>query len=214
MIRDHLFIDHQHNSCDAGQKIYCGYSGPSMRPTLHERDFLEITPYREKSPGRGDVILFMASGLDRYVIHRVVRITSNGVRTRGDNCAEIDLLSVQDKDIVGRITAAFSHQGKRKIYGGLPGRLIAGYCRLRRLFLPRLVFFIRPAAHALRKYVLSRPSFLIRRLRLISFHDKEQSCHRLMLGTRIVAVFDNSNHRWNIQTLYRPFINESLLPKP
>ncbi len=96
---------------------HCAYAGSSMSPTLCEGDLLEIVPRGERPVRTGDVILFLPPGGDQPVVHRVVRLTSQGIRTRGDSGTADDPWLLQPADILGQVVAAWRGERRRKIRG-------------------------------------------------------------------------------------------------
>ena len=78
------------------------YTGPSMNPTLREPELMEVVPYGKRAVRCGDVILFRSPGGGQSVVHRVTRVTPDGIRTRGDNNRSEDAYSLQPAHIIGR----------------------------------------------------------------------------------------------------------------
>ena len=63
--------------------------GHSMKPMLrHRRDSIVIA-LPDGEPRRNDVILFKGAG-GGYILHRVIKKTPDGYKTRGDNCVRSD----------------------------------------------------------------------------------------------------------------------------
>jgi len=62
-----------------------------MNPTLKAPDLLQVVPYQGKEIHRGDVIVFRPPGSKGMVVHRVISVDAQGVRTRGDKNSELDL---------------------------------------------------------------------------------------------------------------------------
>ena len=71
----------------------------------------------------GDVVVFHPLDREALVVHRVLTIDSDAIKTRGDNNSAPDPWVLEPKDIIGRITRAKRKNRTQKIYGGLPGRL-------------------------------------------------------------------------------------------
>ena len=86
--------------------LFCAHTGPSMNPTLCQRDLLEVRPHVPLMPRVGDVILCLPPGADRAVVHRIVSLTIGDIRTRGDNNSSADPWVLQPSDIVGQVVAA------------------------------------------------------------------------------------------------------------
>ncbi|MCI0476171.1 MAG: S26 family signal peptidase, partial [Anaerolineales bacterium] len=91
-----------------------------MNPTLVEPELLEIQPYANRAPRVGDVIYFHAPD-ERDIVHRVVAILPDGIRTRGDNNPRDDPWLVSPNAIVGRVVAAQRGNARRGICSGRAG---------------------------------------------------------------------------------------------
>src|SRR5665647_1678306 len=113
--------------------FFAAYVGPSMNPTLREPEIIEIMPYDSRPLRVGDVAFFLSPEADQLVVHRVVRVTPAGISTIGDNNTQEDALLLQPKNIKGQVVAAWRGQKRRKITGGLRGRLTGRWLRWRNI---------------------------------------------------------------------------------
>jgi signal peptidase I len=113
-----------------GTMFFAAYVGPSMNPTLREPEMLEIVPNDNRPLRVGDVVFFLPPQNDQPVVHRIVRVTPAGMSTLGDNNTQEDTFLLQPKDIKGQVVAAWRGQKRRKIAGGLQGRLTSRWCLL------------------------------------------------------------------------------------
>lgn len=97
------------------------YTGPSMNPTLVAPAMLEVRPYAPgESPRPGDVLFFHApQGID--VVHRLVRITAQGLQTRGDNNPYEDPYCLPQEAVIGQVIAVQSGSRRRVVHGGRLG---------------------------------------------------------------------------------------------
>jgi len=193
--------------------FFAAYIGPSMNPTLREPEIMEIKPYVHRPLRVGDVIFFLAPETDQPVVHRVVRMTPSGVSTLGDNNTQEDAFLLQPKNIKGRVAAAWRGQKRRKIAGGLAGRLSCRWLLWRR-FLDRRVS---PLLHPLYR-ALSSGGLIARLLparfrpRVVVFHAQGRDQYRLLLGQRIIGRYDDQRYQWQIQRPFQLFVNERVLP--
>lgn len=62
--------------------------GQSMTPTIHDGDRVVLGPLPVQGPALGDLVTWMYQG--RAVLHRLVEVSSDLVRTRGDALVEPD----------------------------------------------------------------------------------------------------------------------------
>jgi len=79
---------------------------PSMEPTIEARSFISAKKYDGKGVEEGDVITFVCNDktsavYGRLITHRVVEITENGYKTKGDSpLSAVDSWTVKDDEIV------------------------------------------------------------------------------------------------------------------
>jgi len=200
---------------NSGEIFFCAHIGISMNPTLTKQDLLEIAPYQEKPLKVGDVVLFQTSNSYKYVIHRIVNITHDGYKTKGDNSDLNDPWTLPKKHIYGRIIAA--HQGDkcRKIAGGFFGRLTCMSCLMRRKTNGIIVKLLGPIY---RPFCTDGFLHWLIPVRLTpqvaTFQSNTNTSHTLLLGKRIIGSYDESLLQWQIRRPYRLFVDESSLPKP
>src|SRR5512143_1944898 len=97
--------------------IFAAYTGRSMNPTLVEPELLEVVPCSDTPVRPGDVILFTHTGTKAQIVHRVARVTSAGLVTRGDSSAQDDADLCQRAEVRGRVVAAWRGQRRRAVPG-------------------------------------------------------------------------------------------------
>lgn len=85
-------------------------SGISMRPMLRQHRDIVIIERVNRRLKVGDVPLYRREGCERFVLHRIVKITDNGYVIRGDNLYQNEY-TVTDDDIIG-VLKAFYRDGK------------------------------------------------------------------------------------------------------
>ena len=88
------------------------YIGPSMKPILKPGDRLQIIPYHGQKIRGGDVVVFIPPGGEVKIIHRVIYVGSQGIKTRGDNCNQADPWALSSDHILGRVVCA--RRGNRR----------------------------------------------------------------------------------------------------
>lgn len=179
------------------------YVGSSMNPTLREPEIMEIIPYDSRPLRVGDVAFFMPPDTDQPVVHRIIRMTPEGISTLGDNNTLEDAFLLQPQSIKGRVVAASRGQKRRKIAGGLQGRLIHRWLRLQRVVYRGAL----PLLHPLYK-ALSNTGLIVRLLpslfrpRVVVFRLEGRDQLQLLLRQRVIGRYDDQRHQWRIQ---RPF---------
>lgn len=190
------------------------YSGSSMYPALRHPDLLEILPYNEQPVQTGDIVYFYSPAEERKVIHRVVRIKGNGIRTRGDNNPAADHFVIREQDVIGRVCAAWRHGKRRKIAGGFLGNCYGCSALLRQRtnkFLSPLLSRIYQglATGALFRGLLPETC----RPRVFEFKQRNlPSVLKLMINGRVIGHYDAWNGFWEIHRPWRLVIDTAKLP--
>jgi SynChlorMet cassette protein ScmC len=194
--------------------FFAAYVGPSMNPTLREPEIMEILPYDRRPLRVGDVAFFLSPENDQLVVHRIVRVTPAGISTLGDNNTREDAFLLQPKNIQGQVVAAWRGQKRRKIAGGLPGRLTSRLFRWRRVLDRGLSPLLHPLYQALCHWKLIArvlPDSL--RPRVVVFRVQGRNQFQLLLGQRIIGRYDNQMHQWHIQRPFQLFVDGRALPR-
>ena len=197
----------------AGGTFFAAYVGPSMNPTLREPEIMEIVPCGGGSLRAGDVVLFLPPGSDRPVVHRVVRVSTAGISTRGDNNALEDHALLQCEDIRGRVVTAWRGKKRREIAGGFRGCWNGRWLRVRHL----MDRGVSPLLHPLYRSLSLRgrvarclpASF---RPRVVVFQDQGKDRFRLLLGERVIGRYEEQERQWRIQRPFRLLVDERTLP--
>lgn len=192
--------------------FFAAYVGPSMNPTLLEPEVMEIVPYNKRPFRVGDVAFFLSPETNQLIVHRIIRIAPAGISTLGDNNTQKDFFFLQPENIKGRVVAAWRGQKRRKINGGLQGRLISYWLHWRR-FLDRGVS---PLLHPLYQ-VISRWQLFVwllparLRPRVVVFRVRGRDRFQLLMGKRIIGRYDDQKQQWQIQRPFKLFVNARLL---
>ncbi|RPJ55627.1 MAG: S26 family signal peptidase [Acidobacteria bacterium] len=194
--------------------FFAAYFGPSMNPTLREPEMMEIMPYDSRPFRVGDVAFFLAPKADQPVVHRIVRVTPAGISTLGDNNTREDTFLLQPKDIKGQVVAAWRGQKRRKIAGGLQGRLTSRWLRWRRVPDRGVSHLLHPLYDALsHRGLIARLLPAPLRPRVVVFQTQGQDQFRLLLGQHIIGRYDDRKRQWQIQRPFRLFVDERVLQR-
>ena len=87
-------------------------SGVSMYPMLrHKKDIVVIEPPHGRLK-KHDVALYQVG--ERYVLHRVVKVTSDGYHIRGDNCYRLEK-DIAEGQVVGVLTSFYRGSSKKPV---------------------------------------------------------------------------------------------------
>jgi SynChlorMet cassette protein ScmC len=193
--------------------FFAAYVGSSMNPTLREPEIMEIMPYDSRPLSVGDVAFFLPPESDQQVVHRIVRVTPAGISTLGDNCTQEDTFLLQPKSIRGQVVAAWRGQRRRKIAGGLQGRLTSRWLRWRRVLDRGVSPLLHPLYQALSHWGLIAclvPASW--RPRVVVFRTQGRDQLQLLLGQLIIGRYDDQRHQWQIQRPFKLFVDGRLLP--
>ena len=192
----------------------CVHVGDSMNPTLRASDVLEIIP-RQKTPLRlGDIILFLPKEKSTPVVHRICHITSERIKTIGDNNFCVDDWGLQPTDVLGRVVAAWRGQKRHAIAGGKTGMLTCSFFRSKRIVDHRLSSALSPIYHFLSYRSIIR-SLLPNRLKpqIVAFQINGKKQLKLMMNGRQVGYYDKQQERWHICRPYRLFVDKYILTR-
>ena len=106
--------------------------GISMRPMLREHKDIVIIERVNRKLKKYDVPLYRRPNCDRFVLHRIVKITDKGYVIRGDNLL-FNEYDVTDDDIIG-VLKAFYRDGK--YYDCATSKAYKAYVIINQLYSP------------------------------------------------------------------------------
>ena len=195
--------------------LIVSYSGSSMNPTLRHPDLLEVLPYSGQPIQPGDVAYFHSPADDLKIIHRVVRVTAEGIRTRGDSNTGEDPFLLSREDIIGRVAAAWRNGKRRKISRGIRGKCSGYGAILWHRWSNALSYTLRGAYRALAASGLFRhllPSSLQPRVFEFRQPCQQPSIHKVMIKGHVIGHYDDWKKLWVIKRPWRLIIDESKLP--
>lgn len=193
--------------------IHRVYSGPSMYKTLVEPGLLKVVPYSGSSPRTGDVICFFSTEKGFYITHRVIRVTSGGVITRGDNNSDIDPGVVTHENIEGKVIQVWMRGRYRKVQGGYAG-LFIHILRLKqkrfRTFVVKLSGLIKPlfsvgANRILKKILIIEP-------RIVVYSNRTMKGCILLYRGRVIGTNNPRTGNWALRLPYALFIDRKKIP--
>lgn len=185
--------------------------GPSMSPTLRPGDQIVVVPYDGWKARRGDVIVFRGPG-GQQIAHRAVRVESQGIRTRGDNNRDMDPWTLSPEDILGQVVYVQRAKRRRKVFGGLAGRVFGAIVRGAHLLDASISRLLRPTYHRLaRRRFATR--FMSRHLqtRVVSFIRPEGLELHLLVGRLVIGRRLPGEAQWCIRRPFRLLVDETRL---
>lgn len=153
----HLDIYEIEEKLNNNEDIYSLTSGISMEPMLRQHRDIVIIKRVNGRLKRNDVPLYRRAGCDRFVLHRILKVTSDGYVIRGDNLYTKEY-DVKDGDIIG-VLKAFYRDGK--YYDCEKSRKYKTYVFFMRVSYPlRYIwkFKLRPFLGKIKRFILAQKS--------------------------------------------------------
>ena len=189
------------------------YTGPSMNPTLKAGDGLFVVPYGNRKIRIGDVVVFSYPERSHKVVHRVVAVNSQGVRTRGDNNINIDPWVLLPEDIIGRVVSTQRKSKSLPIHSGARGIITAlALWPLTRVILT-VTRILHPVYHMLAgSGIFIKFNWFLPKTRVLSFHRPGGTEYHLLMRNRVIGRRLPGKDQWQIARPFRLFIDETSLP--
>ncbi len=185
-----------------------------MNPTLRPGDRLRVLPYDEKRICMGDVVVFQSPETKHVVVHRVVAVDPNGVKTRGDNNACTDPWLLRPEDIIGRIVSLNRKNRNVKMHGGIRGRISTLSLQLLTRIDLSVSKILRPVYHKLSESGIFRKCLrILPDARILSFTRHKGQELQLLIGSRVIGRRLPGNDGWQIRRPFRLFVDEADLPR-
>jgi len=191
------------------------YTGSSMSPVLKATDIIYVSLCKSDQIRRGDVIVFSPPDSNDMVVHRVVSISDQGLRTRGDNNNDGDPWFINPDRIVGRVFQRQMGNRRLTIYGGTTGLLYASAIRFFCNIDSIISSFLHPAYHRLAQTDLFRrwlPDKI--HIRVLSFNRSDGMEFQLLMAGHVIGRLLPGKNEWFIRRPFRLFVNEASLPQP
>jgi hypothetical protein len=195
------------------ERFFVAYVGHSMNPTLREPELLEIVPYSNRPMEAGDVVFFQSLETHQPIVHRMVRLTPEGIATRGDNNSQEDHCLLNPGDILGRVAAAWRGSKRRDITGGRRGLWISRGLQWKARLDRGGSYLLHPFYHALAKrgyFARIVPNGL--RPRVVIFKINGQNQPGLFIRKHLVGRYDDRLQQWQIRRPFRLLVNVNRLP--
>jgi hypothetical protein len=190
------------------------YIGTSMNPVLKPGDRLQVIPCDRQEIRRGDVVVFILPGGDSKIVHRVISINSDGIRTRGDNCNHEDDWVLRRDNILGRVVSAQRGKRRWRVFGGPMGQLFAAVLRVIHVIDSGFSSLLHPVYKRLSRSDIFRrwlPSGM--KPRVISFNRDAGTELHLVMGRRVIGRRMEGKTGWHIRRPFRLFVDEESLPE-
>ena len=190
------------------------YIGPSMNPIFKAGDRLKIISNIHAKIRAGDVVVFISPDDGSKVVHRVVSVNSDGIRTRGDNCNHEDDWVLRREHILGQVVAAQRGKRRRRVFGGRIGQLFGLAIRAIHAIEASVSSGFRPTYDRLAMAGVFRrwlPTKM--RTRVLSFDRAAGTELQLVMGRRVIGRWLPGRTGWSIRRPFRLFVDEESLPE-
>jgi signal peptidase len=189
------------------------YVGPSMNPYLKPGERIQVIQYDGEEVRRGDVVVFIPPGGKSKIVHRVIYVGSQGIKTQGDNCHQADPWLLSPDCILGRAVCARRLHKWRKVSGGSLGHLYGVTIRAINAIEQRLSSLLHPIYEwTARTGVFKRLLPAQMAARVISYSRSEGRELQLLMGRWVIGRRLPGKSRWNIRRPFRLFVDEESLP--
>ena len=209
-----MSVDQEKIKAGYGSFVILNYSGTSMNPTFKAGDGLTVLPYLNRKARPGDVVVFIHPEKGNNVVHRIIRIDSRGITTRGDNSIVDDLWILKPENIIGRVVSAKRSRRNMRIRGGRTGIVVGGIRRIRK----RISSSISKALHPLYSRLSGSGIFHgwlshFMEMRLLYFKKPGGTEIQLIMGKWLIGRYIPQRDFWQIRRPFRIFIDTSALPR-
>jgi signal peptidase I len=189
------------------------YVGPSMHPTLEVGDGLQVLPYHGRQIRCGDVVVFPHPSKQSLVVHRVVRVDGQGIRTRGDNSPADDPWVLAADRILGQVSNVRRRGRQVALAAGPQGRLAGAVSRFRNQVRRAVSVGLRPAyGYFSRRRLSGRWPALRCSVRIVQFNRPQGVERQLFLGRYRVGRLAPGATQWQIRPPFRLLIDVRSLP--
>jgi signal peptidase len=189
------------------------YTGGSMKPIFRDGDALTVEPYVGKKRRVGDIVVFMDPENNQKIIHRIVSIRQEGIRTQGDHSTQLDPWILEPGEIIGKVVSARRGNSKVRVITGLAGHIQALAFRT----WVKMDDLASPLLHSSYRW-LSRKGLVRRlmggnsRIRILSLQKPEGVEYQLLFKNHPIGRRRPGSLTWEIKRPYRLLIDESTLP--
>lgn len=186
--------------------------GSSMYPSLKGGDKLIFS--NDNSYKIGDIIGYYFN--NRGIVHRIVSVNKNSIRTKGDNNTDVDDYTILKNDIIGKIIK-YERNGKVfRVRNGFSGYLISKKCfyikRLKRIILlvGKFIYYTK----------LSKPLIIILNTIGNRIYDNKLSIfksinnsYKIFYNKSYCGKYNIQSQKWYIISILKPLFSNKLLRK-
>jgi hypothetical protein len=179
------------------------YNGFSMSSTFQDLDVLCYIPKKKIRPG--DVVVINMPENKRKIIHRVISVGEQGIRTAGDCNTYPDKWLLSPDQVVGSISYGYRGKKRFRVRGGSVGLAHRFKARLK----SRIIKFVYPVLSIIcYNPSLSRLMKYLIRPRLIAFKRPDGTELQLIFFRKVIGR-RFPGQEWQIKSPFRFFLHEA-----
>ncbi len=184
-----------------------------MKPLLRDGDGLIVEPYGCGKRRVGDVVVFKDPETNQKIIHRIVSIRKERIRTQGDHSAVVDPWILEREEIIGKVVFAWRGNRRIRVWNGLTGQIHSLAFRAGREMDSLVSLLLHPSYRWLSRMGLVRRLMGgDSRIRILSLQRPEGVEFQLFFKKRPIGRRRPGAASWEIKRPYRLLIDESTLP--
>lgn len=192
-------------TCHGKPILLIRYLGRSMNPTLWENDLLEVVPCQFTDICPGDVIYYLPAEQRDGVVHRVVQVTKDGLRTRGDRNMVEDILTVQPAYVIGKVVTFWRNTRHHHVVDGWRGRWRSAQLHIFWRMIGACSRILMPLIQRIQQGFFIRDIPKMLSLRQIVYQVDGQKRTYLYLGRSRIGWFDDDHCIWCLISPFGPW---------
>lgn len=187
------------------------YLGPSMFPLLVPGDGIIIDRSVKFSQlRRGDVIVFKSSQKPFHIVHRLIKITPEGLITRGDNNSFDDYFPVNPEDDPMLVVSIKRGNKTFKVSNGIFGLWVFSKNQILHYIRPHFRSKIKLAMDKTADSgIFSRHTLFRNKLSIEKYNRNGSERIVLFFGRRIIG--EKINNSWIIRQPWKLFVNQKII---
>lgn len=190
------------------------YTGLSMNPAFKPADIVYFLPCSNKrSIKSGDVIIFRHPEKNNHIIHRVISIKCERIRTQGDNSPSADPWTLNAKEIIGLAIKGKRGNSEFSIRGGKAGLIYAFCVKVVRAIVRNIFRILHPFYRAIALTGIFRRVLPARlKPRMIRLSRPSGTELQFVMGRRVIGRLVPGKSEWDIRRPFRIFVDMTHIP--
>lgn len=184
-----------------------------MKPIFRDGDGLTVEPYFGRKRRVGDIVVFRHPEDDQIVIHRIVSVRKDAIRTRGDHNTQLDPWVLEPGEIIGKVVSAWRGNRRIEVWNGPAGQIHSLACTFYRKMDDWVSSLLHPSYRWLSHMGLVRKLMGGNsRIRILPLQRPDGVEYQLLFRNYPIGRRRPGSSTWEIKRPYRLLIDESTLP--